>query len=179
MADDTTPGPLTYSELKRACANVGVDLECGRCAGIFFSGFALDSEKHTCDLDRRDLRGQVIMRPHTAYEDYLLGIIIQRNTAISAYRDEQDDLHATLHRTRRLFYDLQRALVKYGTHRSSCNAEEIDGDCACGLTGWIAKHPPDEEPNIPERIAKWILGYGNEPIDATLAAQAIREGKWR
>jgi len=29
-----------------------------------------------------------------------------------------------------------------------------------------------------ELIAKWIEGYGDEPIDAKLAAAAIREQKW-
>ena len=31
----------------------------------------------------------------------------------------------------------------------------------------------------PEMIAQWIEGYGDEPMDSAIVAQAIRDGKWR
>lgn len=39
-------GDLNYEELVLACKNVGVDLTCGACAGIFYTG--ISTEKHTC-----------------------------------------------------------------------------------------------------------------------------------
>lgn len=35
------------------------------------------------------------------------------------------------------------------------------------------------ENKVAGRIAKWIRGYGDEAIDAELAASGIEEGKWR
>lgn len=39
-------GDLGSAGLEKALANVGVDVECGACMGIFFTGVAL--ERHTC-----------------------------------------------------------------------------------------------------------------------------------
>lgn len=37
----------------------------------------------------------------------------------------------------------------------------------------------DAVSDVAEKIATWIEGYGNEPVDARLAANAIREQRWR
>lgn len=171
MADDTTPGPLTYSELKRACANVGVDLECGCCAAQFFSGVVFDADVHTCKPTRTQ-------RHNTASEERLLAIILQRNRSMTLYRDDLDDQQDLLRETRRKFYELRDDLLTYGRHHNEC-AKAKTGICACGFDEAVAKNtPPDRDP-VAERIAKWVLGYGKEPMDATLVAAAIREGKWR
>jgi hypothetical protein len=40
-------GDLTFAELLLACANVGVDLNCGACASIFYTGAT--EHPHTCE----------------------------------------------------------------------------------------------------------------------------------
>jgi len=42
-------GPLTFAELVIACKNIGYDLNCGACASIFYCGFALPGDEHTCE----------------------------------------------------------------------------------------------------------------------------------
>lgn len=39
---------LNFEELVQACNNVGVDLQCGACAAIFFTGVGLPHDTHTC-----------------------------------------------------------------------------------------------------------------------------------
>lgn len=39
-------GGLTYDQIVVACRNVGVDLRCGACAGVFYTGVTL--APHTC-----------------------------------------------------------------------------------------------------------------------------------
>lgn len=37
----------------------------------------------------------------------------------------------------------------------------------------------EDASGIEEAVALWLEGYGDEPVTAALAAQGIREGKWR
>lgn len=39
---------FTEEQLVAACANVGVDLTCGACAAIFYTGTAVSGDEHTC-----------------------------------------------------------------------------------------------------------------------------------
>lgn len=39
---------LAYAEMKQACRNVGVDLDCGACAAVFYTGLAMVGDEHTC-----------------------------------------------------------------------------------------------------------------------------------
>lgn len=41
-------GSLSADELRAACANVGVDLTCGACAAVFYTGVGLPGDKHAC-----------------------------------------------------------------------------------------------------------------------------------
>ena len=45
---DPAPPVLSYEELVRACKNIGFDLSCGRCAGIFFTGVASEAHDERC-----------------------------------------------------------------------------------------------------------------------------------
>lgn len=44
--NENDPCGLTWGELAAACRNVGVDLECGQCAAVFFAGAG--TYPHTC-----------------------------------------------------------------------------------------------------------------------------------
>ncbi len=50
--DGANAGALTAAELRTACRNVGVDLECGVCAAIFYTGGS-DAGAHTCVVPPR------------------------------------------------------------------------------------------------------------------------------
>ena len=45
----TNAGSLTFDELVTACKNIGYDLTCGACASVFFCGFAMPGDEHTCN----------------------------------------------------------------------------------------------------------------------------------
>lgn len=49
---------LSYNDLVRACANVGVDLTCASCAAIFYTGTGAGD--HTCALCRTKSLGEQI-----------------------------------------------------------------------------------------------------------------------
>lgn len=49
-----TPGGLTSEELVVACKNIGFDLSCGACAGVFYTGSGMGA--HTCDENQRTPR---------------------------------------------------------------------------------------------------------------------------
>ncbi len=39
-------GSLSYDKLVVACRNIGYDLTCGKCAGVFFTGASMVGEEH-------------------------------------------------------------------------------------------------------------------------------------
>lgn len=43
---------MTYAEVERACANVGIDLQCAACAELFFTGST--THKHEAKCGRRN-----------------------------------------------------------------------------------------------------------------------------
>lgn len=43
--------PLSYDELKVACAHFDIDLECGQCASIFFTGSGTSEHNNGCEGD--------------------------------------------------------------------------------------------------------------------------------
>lgn len=57
---------LTDEELVVACANVGVDLTCGACAGVFYTGAGLGP--HTCgpktEAAQQDADRAIVRRMH-------------------------------------------------------------------------------------------------------------------
>lgn len=63
-------GGLTQEQLRQACANIGHDLTCGLCAARFYTGIALDTDRHdpTCKTS-----GQ---RPCAPREDRPVGPIL-------------------------------------------------------------------------------------------------------
>ena len=44
----TTDRALTHEQAVQACANVGVDLTCGACAAVFYTGVGSPHDVHTC-----------------------------------------------------------------------------------------------------------------------------------
>lgn len=48
------PEALTYEEMKVACLNIGVDLDCGACASLFYTGSNL-GETHSCQNPKEGL----------------------------------------------------------------------------------------------------------------------------
>lgn len=50
---DRLRGRPSTEDLIKACQNIGYDLTCATCAAIFWTGFALPHDVHTCPLARR------------------------------------------------------------------------------------------------------------------------------
>ena len=48
----TSPCGLTHAQLEQACKNIGFDLSCGACAGVFFTGGSLHA--HACSRSETD-----------------------------------------------------------------------------------------------------------------------------
>lgn len=45
---------LTLPQLTDACKNIGYDLTCPTCAAIFFTGFAMPGDSHTCACSKKE-----------------------------------------------------------------------------------------------------------------------------
>lgn len=49
---DFSGGGLTFDELAIALRNLGFDLTCGHCAGVFYTGSAVEPHDNTCQTQR-------------------------------------------------------------------------------------------------------------------------------
>ena len=49
-------GDLDSKELEQACRNIGYDLTCGRCAGLFYTGMNFPSEEHNQNCNTHVIR---------------------------------------------------------------------------------------------------------------------------
>lgn len=76
------------------------------------------------------------------------------------------------------------ALLDYRSPPQTPRAERLaDADLRIDLANygrdrWCDIAVRNEESTV-ERIARWLRGYGREPVDADLAAQGILDGKWK
>lgn len=82
-------GALTYAQLVAACANVGVDLTCGACAAIFYTG-AAPSLPHECKggapSERELLASWFRSAPNPHFEDVPLWVLVKEAFLVGSTR---------------------------------------------------------------------------------------------
>lgn len=73
--DSAKPGGLTHDELVMACRNIGYDLTCGACAAVFFTGFGLPHDTHTCEQRTETPLPEVwVVEAFSAHESNVAGV---------------------------------------------------------------------------------------------------------
>jgi hypothetical protein len=79
--------PLTHEDLVIACTNIGVDITCGRCAGVFFTGSASEPHDPTCTTSRA--ADELIAEAHETLADVVIGLraeLAEANVALAGRR---------------------------------------------------------------------------------------------
>lgn len=85
----TPGGDLTQGQLVAACANVGVDLTCGACAAIFYTG-AAPGLPHACkggaSSERELLASWFRSAPNPHFEDVPLWVLVKEAFLVGSTR---------------------------------------------------------------------------------------------